>query len=86
MARGKHPKAVIEQAIQHAESEGWTVRKPGKSAHAWGILECPNNDPECRCGKFCRNGVWSTPRNPDAHASSIRKWVNRCKYANRGEE
>jgi hypothetical protein len=30
--------------------------------------------------------VWSTPRNPDAHASSIRKWVDRCKYANRGEE
>lgn len=85
MARGKHPKAAIEMALQYAEARGWTVRKAGKSAHAWGVLECPNNDPECRCGKFCRNGIWSTPRNTEAHARAIIKWVEKCKYTGGGE-
>ncbi len=80
MARKKHPKAAVEQAVQYAEKYGWQVKASGKSAHAWGILQCPNNDPDCRCGRFCRNSVWSTPRNEEGHAKSIRRWVDNCEF------
>lgn len=80
MTRKKHPKAVIEKAIRYAESGGWTVKATGKSAHAWGLLQCPNNDPGCRCGRFCVNSVWSTPRNAEFHARSIRRWVDHCRF------
>lgn len=80
MARKKHPQAAVEKAVQYAEARGWQVKSSGKSAHAWGILQCPNNDPACRCGRFCRNGIWSTPRNEQAHARAIRRWVDHCLF------
>lgn len=77
MARGfKHPSKVIEQAVAHAEASGWQVEK--SRGHAWGRLFCPHNDSDCRCGEFCITSVWSTPRNPEAHARQIRRVVDKC--------
>ncbi len=78
--RKRHPHKAIEQSIRYAEKTGWRFIPAGKSAHAWGLLQCPNNDGNCRCGRFCQNCVWSTPRNPEAHARQIRKWVDSCIY------
>lgn len=73
-----HPNADIEAAIRYAEAAGWVFVPAGKSAHPFGKLRCPNNDPECRNGQFCTNSIWSTPRDPQAHAQAIRRWVDRC--------
>jgi len=53
VARKRHPIKVIEEAVQYAESQGWTVIPSGKSAHAWGILRCS--------GDCSQVSVWSTP-------------------------
>ena len=76
MARQRHPNKEIEAALGHAEAEGWKVELA--SGHAWGRLYCPWNDRECRCGDFCIVSVWSTPRNPVAHARQIRNVVDNC--------
>ena len=55
MARAPHPKREIEEAIKHAEAEGWRVKVGG--SHAWGKIYCPYNDHECRCGEFCITSV-----------------------------
>lgn len=78
VGRKKHPNKNIEAAVRYAEGRGWAYRPSGKSAHAWGFLLCPRYDEDCRCGKFCRNSVWSTPGNPVSHAKAIRKWVDGC--------
>lgn len=74
----KHPNKEINKAVQHAILNGWTL-KPAKG-HAWAILRCPNNKPDCRCGLFCQMSVWSTPRNTDNHAKQLRKTIDRCIY------
>ncbi|WP_424819640.1 hypothetical protein [Salinisphaera sp.] len=77
MARDfKHPSKAIEQAVAHAEANGWRVEK--SRGHAWGRLFCPHNDSDCRCGEFCITSVWSTPRTPEAHARQIRRVVDKC--------
>lgn len=76
MARQKHSKKEVEDALRHAESEGWTVSVGG--SHAWGKLYCPYNDPECRCGEFCIQSIWSTPKNPGNHAKDIKRVVDNC--------
>lgn len=76
MARPKHPDKDIEQALRHAETLGWRVDKA--RGHAWGRMFCPWNDQDCRCGEFCITSVWSTPRNPKAHARVIRRVVDNC--------
>lgn len=77
MARNKHPKREIEDALQAAEAAGWTL-KEGKG-HAWGILYCPyGNTPDCRCGMFCRTSVWSTPESPANHAKDLLRVVRNC--------
>ena len=73
MARARHPNKEIEAAIQHAEASGWTVTVGG--AHAWGFLWCSHSG---RDG--CRRPVWSTPRNPEAHARDLIRSVNRCPH------
>lgn len=78
--RKRHPNKVVEQAIRYAEEARWHLAPAGKSAHAWGVLTCPNNDVDCRCGTFCRNSVWSTPRHPESHARQIKQWVDNCIY------
>ncbi len=62
MARPAHPKKEIEEALRHAEGQGWRIEVGG--SHAWGRVYCPYNDEECRCGEFCITSVWSTPRIP----------------------
>lgn len=76
MARPRHPKKEIEQAIRHAESSGWQVEVGG--SHAWGRLYCPYNDADCRCGEFCIVSIWSTPRNPGNYARMLARVVNNC--------
>ena len=73
MARPRHPNKEIEGAVQFAEGNGW--RCDLASGHAWGRLYCPHSD---RGG--CIISVWSTPRNPFAHAQSIKREVRRCPH------
>lgn len=76
MARSSHPKKDVEEALKHAEDNGWRVEQGG--SHAWGKIYCPYNDDECRCGEFCITSVWSTPKNPGNHARALRRVVDNC--------
>jgi hypothetical protein len=76
MSRPTHPKKEVEEALRHAEENGWAVRVGG--AHAWGKIYCPYKDDECRCGDFCITGVWSTPKSPGNHARALRRVVDNC--------
>ncbi len=76
MARSAHPKKEVEEALRHAEANGWRVEQGG--SHAWGRIYCPYNDEECRCGEFCIAGIWSTPKNAGNHARAIRRVVDNC--------
>lgn len=79
--RKKHANKEVEAAIAYAKAAGWEFVTVGKSAHAFGKLRCPVNNRNCRNGQFCSNSIWSTPRNPEAHAQKIRRWVDNCRYA-----
>jgi hypothetical protein len=71
--RPRHPNKEIEEAVQYAESNGWTwTAAPG---YAWGRLWCPHGK---RGG--CHFGVWSTPNNRHSHARHIRRQVDRCPH------
>ena len=76
MARKRHAKQDIEQALRYAESHGWRVEVGG--SHAWGEIYCPYNDKACRCGEFCIASVWSTPKNTANHARQIKRVVDHC--------
>lgn len=76
MARSKHPKKEVEEALQHAEGNGWRVEEGG--SHAWGKIYCPYNDEQCRCGEFCIASVWSTPKNAGNHARALKRVVDNC--------
>ena len=39
-----HPNRYIREAIAYALNNGWTLRKSGPRAHAWGLLYCPQAD------------------------------------------
>lgn len=80
MARNKHPDKKIEAALKKLESAGWVVEAAkGRSAHSWGYVLCPANAGNaCRSGTFCRMSVWSTPRNPQAHADELLRKANGC--------
>lgn len=78
MRRAKHPKKEVEQALRHAEQQGWRV-EPGGS-HAWGRMYCPRNLPECRCGEFCITSICSTPKNAGNHARQLRRIVDNCVF------
>lgn len=75
----RHPDKEIRAAVAYAVKGGWTVTL--SSGHAWGILRCP---------AATRQGgqvwVWSTPRNREAHARSIRTAVDRCGHSKEEEE
>lgn len=75
MARPTHPNPAIEAAIQGAEAAGWRYKAAGNSAHAWGRLLCPLED---RSG--CQMSIWSTPRDPWAHARQIERRVRNCPH------
>ena len=78
--RSRHPDKAIEAALRALETRGWTIEKAkGRSAHAWGFALCPANaGAECRGGVFCRMSVWSTPRNPAAHARALMRQAGGC--------
>ncbi|WP_085273588.1 MULTISPECIES: hypothetical protein [unclassified Pseudomonas] len=76
MSRPSHAKKEVEQALRHAESQGWRVEVGG--GHCWGKLYCPHNDADCRCGEFCITSVWSTPKSPGNFARQLRRVVDNC--------
>ena len=73
-----HPNKEIDAAVRHATDNGWSFVK-GRG-HAWGIIRCPRNDKECRCGTFCQVSIWSTPRVPENEARKIIKAVDGCMF------
>ncbi|MGE8469417.1 hypothetical protein D3C81_685540 [compost metagenome] len=76
MSRPSHAKKEVEQALRHAELQGWRIVVGG--GHCWGKLYCPLNDTDCRCGEFCITSVWSTPKNPSNFARQLRRVVDNC--------
>src|ERR1700722_13930225 len=74
--RSRHPSKEIEAALSYAEVCGWRVIL--LSGYAWGKIQCPWNDDECRCGTFCQESIWRTPRVPDHVARTIRRVVDGC--------
>jgi len=76
LSRSRHTSKEIEAVLCELEELGWVVVK-GKG-HVWGILRCPANDKECRCGTFCQMSVWSTPKNPERHAKNLRQKALSC--------
>ncbi len=76
MSRRKHPNKEIENALKHAENNGWRIEASG--SHAWGTMYCPYNDKECRCGELCITSIWCTPKNPTNHALQLRRVVDKC--------
>jgi len=75
MPRPVHPDKDIEDAVSFAESQQWRYVAPGRSSHAWGRLLCPGGRPG-----DCALSIWSTPKNPFAHARQIRRRVNACPH------
>lgn len=76
MARKKHPKKEIEEALKYSEKHGWRVEM--SNGHAWGKIYCPYNDNDCRCGEFCIANIWSIPINPVNHGKQIKRVVDNC--------
>jgi hypothetical protein len=76
MPRRRHANKDIEDALAHAESQGWRIEK--SRGHAWGRMYCPFNDADCRCGEFCVASIWSTPKNAQNHAKQICRIVDNC--------
>lgn len=81
--RKKHPNKEIEATICHAEKNGWTVTE--SKGHPWGSLRCPNDEADCRCGKYCRMSVWSTPKNTGNFARQLKRKIDGCIYEEDGE-
>ena len=69
----RHPNKAIRAAVAYALARGWRFAEPGRSAHAWGFLYCPDRS---RAGHIFR--VWSTPRSPEDHAKDLRRTVDAC--------
>jgi len=70
-----HPNKHIREAVDYALEHGWTLRKAGARAHAWGRLFCPRRDRE-----GCQFSIFSTPRDAEAHARWIRRQVDLCPH------
>ena len=87
MPRKRHPNRDIEAALRALEAMGWSVDEAkGRSAHAWGFALCPANARDaCRSGVFCRMSVWSTPRNPQAHARELVRKADGCVIGDDGD-
>lgn len=78
MARPRHPSKEIEAALRHAEGLGWRVVPGG--AHAWGAIYCPEASREGH-----RFSVYSTPRDPEAHARYLMRMIGRCPHRHHQE-
>ena len=80
MGRKRHPKKDVEAVLMELEALGWTVQVRHSTGHAWGLLRCPNNDRDCRCGEFCQMSISSTPQNPANHAAKLKSKALSCIY------
>lgn len=79
MFRNKHPNKEIEEALKYAEKKHWRIEN--SKGHPFAQMYCPNVGCKEKCesnGKWCRVGIWSTPRNPANHARDLKKIVDRC--------
>ncbi|KZK85930.1 hypothetical protein PsAD13_01060 [Pseudovibrio sp. Ad13] len=85
MGRRRHAKKEVEAVLCELEELGWTVRLRNGKGHAWGLLLCPFNDEQCRCGEFCQMSISSTPQNPSTHAAKLKKKALSCIYLNQKE-
>jgi hypothetical protein len=65
MARDRHQRKQIEEALRFAEREGCAV-EVRHSGHTWGHVVAPNGQ---------RFRIWSTPKDPDVAARMIRRFA-----------
>ena len=65
VARDRHQRKQVEQALKFAEDEGCVV-EVRHAGHTWGEVVAPNGQ---------RLRVWSTPRNADVAAKVIRRFA-----------
>lgn len=77
MARRRHPKKEIEDVLVVLENLGWRIELRGTS-HTWGLLKCPKNSSDCRCGQYCQMSIFSTPKNPSTHAAKLKQKAMGC--------
>jgi len=75
-----HPNKEIRSALAFAEAAGWTVKKSGPRAHAWGTIKCGYGH------RVCWMAIYSTPKNPQNHAKQINRKVKACPDANNHSE
>ncbi len=71
MARRRHSKKDVEQAVRTAEAAGWSVTEIHRG-HRWGLLTCPAGIDTVT--------LFSTPRDPATLGKRIREQVNRCPH------
>jgi len=76
-----HPDKHIREAMQFAESLGWTFTEAGPHGHAYGFLYCPHHE---RDG--CIVTVYSTPKTPYIAAQRIIRKVKKCPHGDSENE
>jgi hypothetical protein len=52
-----HPNRYIRDALKHAEEQGWTIRKSGPRAQAWGVIYCGFGHRECWMAIYSTQGI-----------------------------
>jgi hypothetical protein len=77
MARPKHPKPEVEEAVRYAEDRHWSWRKMGH----WGRLFCPKADQD-----GCQVGVNGTPKNAGNHARQVKRAIDRCPHQKEADD
>jgi hypothetical protein len=82
LARKRHPKKEVEAVLSELEALGWKIKLRNSKGHAWGLLLCPFNDKDCRCGEFCQMSISSTPQNATSHAAKLKSKVLSCVLLN----
>ena len=67
-----HPNKEIRAAMAFAVAVGWTIKKSGPRAHAWGTIRCGHGH------RACWMAIYSTPKSPQNHAKQIKRKVSAC--------
>jgi hypothetical protein len=73
--RNRHPDKDVQKALDAAGDAGAELEVRPKQGHAWGRLSCGGRGQD-RCAML----IWSTPRNPYAHARDIRALMRKCPH------
>lgn len=74
MSRPSHAKKEVEQALKHAELQGWRVVVGG--GHCWGKMYCPLTTPIAVVQSFASLASGVPPRILEiSHASSGVSWI-----------